>query len=74
MAVIPVGLVPIRFNGAVRTHLTGSDTRYIRAWDRVWALPPDILKTGENYTYLTFAHPVLKPLPASGRGLDLSPY
>ncbi len=34
---------PLRFNGAVRTHLTGSDTRYIRAWDRVWALPPDII-------------------------------
>ncbi len=33
-----------------------------------------ILKTAENYTYLTFAHPVLKPLPASGRGLELSPY
>ncbi len=29
-----------------------------------------ILKTAENYTYLTFAHPVLKPLPASGRGLE----
>ncbi len=33
-----------------------------------------ILKTAESYTYLTFAHPVLKPLPASGRGLELSPY
>ncbi len=29
-----------------------------------------ILKTAESYTYLTFAHPVLKPLPASGRGLE----
>ncbi len=29
-----------------------------------------ILKKAENYTYLTFAHLVLKPLPASGRGLE----
>ncbi len=29
-----------------------------------------ILKTAENYTYLTFAHPVLKPLPDAGRGLE----
>ena len=33
-------------------------------------LARNILKTAENYTYLTFAHPVLKPLPASGRGLE----